>query len=146
MFRFLQMMGQYSTRTQLVLHRYPVILRKKRTIESLLLDFSHLRSASEWSENFTKHGTESEQTRTFAFVHLSLDHETTWISSMRELHFQLVSHSEFLQNVSLSTSERYRTNSGFPRSSCSCVRPNSQYNSVQDEWLLSLTKTRTICM
>ena len=64
--------------------------------------------------------------------------------SMREPYFQLVSHSESHQNGPTSTSEWYRIKSGFLRSSCSCILPNSLYNSVRDGWLLSLTMAWTI--
>ena len=57
------------------------------------------------------------------------------------LYFQLYSHAEFPQNVPVSVSVWSWTNFEFPRSSCSCVLPNSLYNLVQDAWLLSLTKT-----
>ena len=68
---------------------------------------------------------------------------STW-PLVREMYFQSYSHQESLQNVPIPISVWYWTNSEFPRSSCSCVLPNSLYNLVQDEWLLSLTKTWTI--
>ena len=66
------------------------------------------------------------------------------ISSMRERYCQLCSHSESLQDVPVLTCEWCRRNSGFPRNSLSCVLPNFQCNSVQDEWLLTLPMTWTI--
>ena len=71
----------------------------------------------------------------------SHDHETRLISSMREMHFQSYAHSEFLQNAPISISAWYWTSSEFLRNSCSCRPPSSPNNSVQYEWLLSLTKT-----
>ena len=75
-----------------------------------------------------------------------LDHETIPISSMREMTFQAVSHSEFLQNVPISTSKWYWTNCQSPRSSCSCKPPGLPSNSAQDEWRLSSTRTWTFSM
>ena len=74
----------------------------------------------------------------------SLHHETMSISSMKERYCQSYSHSESLQNVPIQISVWYWTNSEFPRSSNSCILSNSLCNLVQDEWLLSLTKTWTI--
>ena len=51
-----------------------------------------------------------------------------------------------LQNAPISISVWYWTSSEFPRSPCSCRLPKSPYNSAQDEWLLSLTKTWTFSM
>ena len=65
------------------------------------------------------------------------------ISVQRSLHV-CFSHSESHQDGPTPTSERYRINSEFPRSSCSCILPESQCNSVQDGWLLSLLSTWTI--
>ena len=63
------------------------------------------------------------------------------ISTMRETYFQSYSRSESLQNAPISFSLWYWVSSEFLRSSCSCRPRSSPSNSVQDEWLLSLTKT-----
>ena len=51
------------------------------------------------------------------------------------------SHSESLQNAPMWNSLWHWISSECPRSSCSCRLPNWPNNLVQDEWLLSLTKT-----
>ena len=133
--------GKYSTRFQLLLHRFPAILCEKGTSWILPLDlaiFQLLLCYRSFSPDTIRNRNRQ------VLLHLStgsLDHETLLISSKMERCCESYSHSESLQNVPMSNSLWYWISSECPRSSCSCRLPNSPNNLVQDEWLLSLTKT-----
>ena len=102
-----KILGEYSTRIQLFLHRFPAILCKKRTFWILPLDLpnSQLHLCYHTSSPDTVRNLRNRVLLLLATG--SLDLETMSISSMREMNFQAVSLWDFLQNVPISTYEWY---------------------------------------
>ena len=134
---------KYVTQIHLVLHRFQIILCKKRTFWILPSDHPIL-----WLLHCEP--TSSPNIVRSLSIHVllpsstgSLDHERMPISPKRWMRFQSCVHSEFLQNAPISISIWYWIRPEFPRSSYSCRFPSSPNNLFQDEWLLSLTKTWT---
>ena len=124
----MQILGKYSTRIQLVLHRFLSILCKKRTSWILPLDLPIFQLHLSY-HSFSPDTVRNRSRQVLLPLSTgSLDHETILISSRMERCCESYSHSESLQNARISIFFEVRVLVDFQ------IR---QIIIVQDEWLLS---------
>ena len=97
--------GKYSTRIQLLLHRFPLLRGKNDTSWVLPLDLPILLSLLCLHSSVPDIEWNLHRQTPWPSPIWSRDHEIILISSRTEMNFPAILHSEFIQNVPSSTSE-----------------------------------------
>ena len=142
----MKILWNFSTRSQLLLHRHPLHLGKTNTTWVLPLDLSIFLLLLECLSS-VQHTERNQHRHTLLPSPIwSLDHWLLPIPPRKVMNTPGISHSEFLQNVPLPTFEQCSRRSQYLRISCPCRIPNSTQNSGQSGWRLSLTKSWTFPM